>query len=303
MSDLTLNQAKQIIKAIFRETKPTWEKWMTPYRELDYTFLKRGYEQLGFDCDNFVNNFLSKYGIGEIEKIGKIIKNLGYIEDNYKYQRDFSGAIDAPFYSKLKQGKAGEEGILFYRAVRDFLNSETRKGASFWRLLWCMLVSCQFLNKNYRGSFRLFVINKLSEFYSKTFSDTTFKNLSILEWKKFLSTKPWQFLLGIGPNTFDYIFRDTPELTFAKGTFKLDTSNIKFLNITGIWDLRDKSLSGKRKVYKELLNRICEDIPISEVGKAIYAFSAKGGRNLCNPPKACSTCIVESICLKNFKSK
>lgn len=300
MENLTIDEAKRVIKIVHDETKPIWKKWIVRYEDLDYAFLGRGFEQGSFWCQNFVRDYLAKYGMEDIGKIGKVFQILNY-DENKKYDREFAGGINSDFYRKLKQGEAGKEGELFYKAVMDYCNSEGKKGFKFWKLLWGMLRSCYLLTHNYNGSFVEFVKQKLSNV--KGISNVEFKNLLIEGWKEFLNTSPWKDLPEIGREVFSYIFSDTPDFSFYGETFKLDAANKGFLKVTGMLDLVNGNLvngSLSDDQYEDLMKRIGGDINIRDINKSIYEFYAEGGSNLCKPRKSCNVCIISSICKKRF---
>jgi len=178
---------------------------------------------------NFVNQCINS--IFSIEKIGTILDKYDGIT---KYQREFAGSIEHPFYIDLKDGKYDKEGQMFYKSIKEF---KGKAGQSFYRLLWWMLICCNYLKTNYKSSFSYYIKKKYAEFVRiKEVSDEELKKISIDDWEELKKKKqPWNELYGIGPNVFDFIIGDVGDLKFLESSYKLDLSNKHFIKVTGIY--------------------------------------------------------------------
>lgn len=289
--------ARKIICNAVKTTEPTWSTWGVHWAELDEVFLSRAYDQLGFDDWIFVS-FLRDNDILSIEKIGKILNN-GRFER--KYDREISGSLKGPLYIFMKKGVYGEEGKNFFKAVETF---DGRKGAAFWKLLWQMLVCCNYLKNNYKGSFVFYLKKKYAEYKNlEKVCDEDFFSISQEEWDEFKEIKqPWTELYGVGLNVFDYIMGDVLELEFVKNSYKLDSANQRFLTITGIFECGPHELN-----HQEVINLLIKlDLPYSlrEINKGLYSFCSKLGCDkycFCRDPKKCAECKVKDICKQAFE--
>lgn len=274
-------------------TQPTWGAYEEHWHCIDKIFLIRAYEQGGFEAWKF-GKPLYMNSIFSIEKIGSIFDEYKGVK---KYRRDFAGSLEDPFYIDLKNGKYGEEGQKFYKSVKEFKGNS---GQSFYRLLWWMLVCCNFLKTYYKGSFSYFLKKKYAEFKDMDIiSDNNFKKISIEDWEEFKKKKnPWNELYGVGPNVFDFIIGDTGELKFLEDSYKLDLSNKHFIKVTGIY---------KDEITREkVINFIKElNLPytLREINTAIFLYCSEGNKKdcgFCRNPKKCQECAVNDICEKNF---
>lgn len=287
---------KEIICNAVKTTEPTWSTWGVHWNELDEVFLARAYDQLGFDDWIFVN-FLRDNDILSIKKIGSIL-DKGCFER--RYDREIAGGLEMPFYIFLKKGVFGKEGIGFYNSVRDF---DGGKGAAFWKLLWQMLVCCNYLKKNYKSSFVYYLKEKYVEHENlDKVTDDNFFHMTQEEWDSFKENKkPWNELYGVGLNVFDYIMGDVLELGFVKNSYKLDSANQRFLTITGIFECDPKDLD-----HGEVVDFLSElDLPYSlrEINKGLYAYCSKLGCDkycFCREPEKCDECKVNNICKQDF---
>lgn len=289
-------KVKEVICNAVKTTEPTWSTWGVHWKELDEVFLSRAYDQLGFDDWIFVN-FLRDNDILSIKKVGSILDN-GCFER--KYDREIAGGIEMPFYIFLKKGIFGKEGKSFYNSVRAF---DGRKGAAFWKLLWQMLVCCNYLKKNYNSSFSYYLKEKYAEYENiDKVTDADFLHITQQEWDSFKENKkPWNELYGVGLNVFDYIMGDVLELEFVKNSYKLDSANQRFLTITGIFECNPKDLN-----HEEVVNFLSGlNLPYSlrEINSGLYAYCSKLGCDkycFCRYPQKCHECKVHKICKQDF---
>lgn len=289
-------KVKEIICNAVKTTEPTWSTWGVHWKELDEVFLSRAYDQLGFDDWIFVN-FLRDNDILSIKKVGSILDN-GCFER--KYDREIAGGLEMPFYIFLKKGIFGKEGKGFYNSVKAF---DGRKGAAFWKLLWQMLVCCNYLKKNYNSSFSYYLKEKYAEYENiDKVTDADFLHITQKEWDSFKENKkPWNELYGVGLNVFDYIMGDVLELEFVKNSYKLDSANQRFLTITGIFECNSKDLN-----HEEVVNFLSGlNLPYSlrEINSGLYAYCSKLGCDkycFCRYPQKCHECKVHKICKQDF---
>lgn len=226
---------------------------------------------------------------------------MGKILDKYdgqrKYRSDFSRSFTSPFYNDLKKGFYGEEGKMFYKSVEDF---EGWKGQSFWRLLWWMLVCCNYLKNRYNGSFSCYLKRKFADFKGLSeISDKEFLNISHDEWEKFkMEARPWEELYGVSVNIFDFIMGDVVELGFVENSYKLDSSNEHFLKVTGV--LKDTSNREEVIDYLILLNL---PYTLREINKGLYSYCAESVKEygFCYGLDKCEICEINDICEKNLE--
>ncbi len=289
---MKIEDARKIVLHAVETTKPIWETFTVHWDEMDKIFLSRAYEQGGFENWKFIC-ILEKYKISSIDKVGKILDGYDGVK---KYRGDFARSFDGPFYKGLSRGDYGDDGVMFYKSVKEF---DGWKGQAFWQLLWWMLVCCNYLKNNYNGSYSYYLKMKFAEFRDlPDISDEEFFNISIEEWEEFKEiTKPWKELYGVSFNVFDFIMGDVEELEFVKNSYKLDAANERFLKVTG--------------VFKPPLNRDViiiylkeMDLPytLREINKGLYSYCADTVREygFCHKNEKCIDCGVNIICEKNF---
>jgi len=298
---MDIEGAKRIILYVVEKTKHRWDQYYEDWENIDEVFLRRGYEQGGFECWKFIG-LLKEQGICSINSIGKILDKLD-IQKNKKYNRDFAGSVSSPFYQGMKNEEYGIEGYKFYKCVENYLEKEeNKKGNSFWKLLWYMLVCCNYLKNNYNASFSYFLKKKYCE-YKKIpdITDSDFLNISPEDWEEFKKLKkPWKELYGIGENMFDFIVGDIKEAQFAINSFKLDSANKHFLKITGISKLIE-DLNEKNVI--NFLKKLNLPYTLREINKGIYTYCSKtesSNFGFCRNKTICKMCGISDICEKNF---
>jgi hypothetical protein len=291
---MDVENAKKIILNAVETTKSGWSTWGVHWSEINDVFLGRAYDQLGFDNWIFVtdlkNNNLS------IDKIGSILDQGNF---ERKYDREIAGSLTGPLYILMKKGVFGEEGVNFYKSVEEF---DGRKGAAFYKLLWQMLVSCNYLKTHYHADFQVYLKTKYAKYKNSTdVSEDEFLSMSEDEWDEFKNTRPWDELYGVGLNVFDYIMGDVEELKFVKDSYKLDSANQRFLTVTGIFDCRPKELSHEDVV--EYLTKLDLPYTLREINKGLYSYCSKLGCDkycFCRDPRRCDECKVDDICERDF---
>lgn len=291
-------QAKKIIWYVVQKTQPRWQQYDEDWDKIDEVFVRRGYEQGGFSCEAFAK-LLRRHGILSIGKLGLILD--GYSGEK-KYARQFAGAITSAFYQKMKQGVYGDEGKEFCQCVHEFKASKGRAGAWFWTQLWRMLVCCNHLKRHYRGSFSYFLKKKYAEFKGMVVvSDSAFLDVSPEDWQQFKrSAKPWKELYGIGENVFDYIVGDTRGAKFIRDSYKLDSANLHFLKITGLYRLAG---GFEREAVVDFLTRLNLPYSLREINKGMYTYCSETEAKrfgFCRDPKKCVQCGVNDVCAKEF---
>lgn len=289
---LNIENARKIVLHAVATTEPVWKSFSVHWHEMDKVFLSRAYEQGGFENWKFIG-ILEKYNISSIEKVGSILDEY---TGEKKYIGDFARSLDGPFYKDLSSGFYGEEGKLFYKSVLEF---EGWKGQAFWQLLWWMLICCNYLKNNYKGSFAYYLKCKFADFKDlNDISDDKFFNIPLEEWEEFKKkAKPWNELYGVSFNVFDFIMGDVVELKFVKNSYKLDAANERFLKVTGVFEAplnRDEII-----MYLQEM-----DIPytLREINKGLYSYCADTviEYGFCHKNEKCIDCGVNNICEKNF---
>lgn len=293
---MEIRNVKKIIINAIMTTQPTWRTWNVHWDDIDQVFLARAYDQMGFDDWMFVN-FLEDNNIFSIESIGRILKTVDF---ENKYDREIAGSLDATLYQDMKNGVCGAEGTMFYKSVSEF---DGRKGAIFWKLLWYMLVCCNYLKLNYKSSFAYYLKNKYAEYENiEEISDDDFLSMSQEQWDSFKKNKnPWNELLGVGLNVFDYIVGDLVELEFVKNSYKLDSANQRFLTVTGIFQCRPEELDHQEVV--DFLLKLNLPYNLREINKGLYAYCSELGCDkycFCRKPEKCLECNVNKICKQDF---
>ena len=226
---MNTEQVKKIIDHVVEKTKPRWKQYDEDWDKIDEVFIRRGYEQGGFETWKFAE-LLKNQDIFSIEKIGLILDEY---KGNTKYDRAFAGFLKDSFYKNMTNGVYGEEARKFYKCIEDF---KGKSGAWFWNKLWQMLLCCNYLKNEYRGSFSYFLKKKYADFKNiPTISNDDFLKISLDEWEEFKGAKqPWKELSGIGENVFDFIIGDIKEAEFVRISYKLDSANLHFFKVTGI---------------------------------------------------------------------
>lgn len=290
------DEAKKIIEYVVKKTQSRWREYQIHWKDIDEVFIQRGYEQGGFEAWKFAE-LLKEHGISTIEKIGQILNNY---KGDTRYNQSVAGSYYSPFYEDMKNGVYGIEGEKFYKCVKEFKGN---RGFKFWKLLWYLLVCCNYLKNNYQSSFSYFLKKKYAEFKNKQIvSDEEFLRISCDDWEEFTChTKPWKELSGIGENIFDFLVSDIVEANFAKDTYKLDSANIHFLKITGIYKLICKL---EQKEVKRFLKKLSLPFTLREINKGIYTYCSKTEETyfgFCRKMEKCNQCEVNNICEKNFE--
>jgi len=294
---MDLEKAKRIILYVVEKTKPRWDQYYEDWENIDEVFLRRGYEQRGFECWKFIE-LLKEQGICSINSIGQILDKLDEQKDR-KYDRTFAGSLSSPLYQKMKNGECGIEGYKFYKCVENY---KGKGGMSFWQLLWWMLVCCNYLKNNYNGSFSYFLKRKYCEYKKiSDITDSDFLNIPPGDWEQFKKDKkPWEELYGIGENVFDFIFGDIKQAKFVMNSFKLDSANMYFLETTGISKLIENL---NRENVVNFLKKLNLPYTIREINKGIYTYcSETESQNFgfCRDRRKCDECKIHDICEKNF---
>lgn len=298
---MNIQNAAKIIDHVVAYTKPRWDEWMNQsFYDLNENFIPGGYEQGGFNTTAFFR-VLKKNNIGSIAKVGSILEDY---EGPTKYIREEQGSLKSPFYENLENGHYGECGKKFYLSVYDFLNKKLgNPGGFFWSKLWQMLLGCRHLKENYNSSFQYYLKKKFCDFKNITnIEDKDFFETSEEEWNQFLKTYPWDELHGIGENVFDYLVRNIKEFTFNNYSFKVDSANIYFFQVTGISRLREV------KNKQDFLDLI-EKLPLQngftprEINTGVYTYCAqteKENFGFCRDPRKCKECGVVEVCERRF---
>jgi len=296
---MNVEQAKELILYVVKKTEPRWRQYLESYSDINEIFIRRGYEQGGFEFSKF-SPLLHKKGIFSIEKIGSILDRY---DGSRRYDRDFAGSLDSMFYSELRQREYREEGLLFVQCVSDFLESKCgRAGAFFWEKLWQMLICCNFLKKEFNASFSYYFKKKYSEFRNvSNVSDEDLFHIKIEEWEDFKRhKKPWRDLYGIGENIFDYIIGDIKEFDFAQDSYKFDSANRYFFEVTGLSNLLRNFTRNEVIKFLKSLNL---KYSLREINKGIYTYcSISESKNFgfCRNTTKCKKCEVNGICEKNL---
>lgn len=293
------NDAKTIINYVTGRTKPRWQNYIVSYNDLDDVFLSRAYEQQGLQFFKF-ESILKQNGIFSISQLGSILDT--YTGDiKYRHNPSIKKGLESGFYKDLLVGKYGNIGMLFYKSVEKFY---TDKGAGrfFWMYMWYLLNSTHYLKTYYKSSFKFYVNKKYAEYKGLREFDTNllYSIKSEVEWNAFKKkSKPWEGLMGVGENVFDFIFGDVHELDFAKDSFKWDSSNEYFIKVTGISKLINGEL-GKDNVIK-LYRSLGLNYHIREINKGIYTYCSETENSnfgYCRNPQKCGECEVVSHCEK-----
>lgn len=291
--------AREIILNAVRVTEKRWRTFDVHWNEIDEVFIRNGFEQGGFHFHKLFE-LLKQKNIGSINVLGSILDNF---KGNTKYNREFAGSLRSNFYKELYNKKFGDNGFLFYECVLKYQKNNLGKpGYKMFSLLWYLLRCCNYLKANYDASFSKYIKIKYCAFAKlKNISDEQFLKISQEDWKDFLEkAKPWKELIGIGENTFDFIYGDIVEANFASGSFDFDSAIQKFFRVTGISKLItpfDKENS------VNFLKKINLPYKIREINKGIYTYCSdteKDEFGFCRYIKDCYKCNVFKICEKKL---
>lgn len=295
------NDVKAILSHVVEFTRPRWKQFSHNVSDLDELFIRHGYEQQGFETLKFFP-LLKDRNIGAISEMGLILNNPTRVT---KYERNFAGGLDAPFYQNLFKGSYGFNGKAFFDACNEFLTQKRgNPGRSFFQLLWWMLNSTNYLYREHQGSFNNYINTCLLTYLNEpTLERPLLSITSAEEWESFKQKiKPWKnrYLMGIGENTFDFIFGDIDELPFVAQSFKLDSSNIHFLQVTGIVD-RIGELTRDRVIA--FLKDLSLPYSLREINKGMYFYCSETERELygyCRNKPMCASCGISGLCEKNL---
>lgn len=293
------SKARTIIQNAVETTKPRWSQYDESWNNIDAIFIYRGYEQMGFHLFK-LRPVLEELNIFSIDKLGNILDRY---PQKRNYDRQFAGSLESEFYTDLENGVCGEEGRLFVKAIRRFLNKKDDKpgkGMAFWKLLYQMLQGCAYLKLNYSSSFGKYVLSKYAAFKNDQYiSENDFLNITVSDWELFLSkAKPWSELMGIGTNVFDFLFGDIVEAHFVENSYKFDSSNEHFLSVTGISKLIEPF---NRDTSSSFLKGLQLPFNLREINKGIYTYCSKTEDDkfgYCRNPLKCRDCKVYEICDK-----
>ena len=291
--------ARQIVQNAVETTRPRWRQYAQSWKDIDTVFIKHGYEQQGFRFFRMAP-ILQEKGLLSIEALGGILSES---RATAPYNPMFAKGLDAQFYSELRQGSFGPNGILFEYATRTFKEREPANcGRFYWKLLWYMLQACAYLRQQHESSFAHYIINQYADFARHpNLSEAEFLGITDDDWLTFLHTvRPWKNLKGIGPNVFDFIFGDIVEAQFARDSYKFDSANEHFLTVTGIASLisplqRDTAIQFMRSL----------ELPYSlrEINKGIYTYcSLTEAENYgyCRRTSKCKQCAALDICERHL---
>jgi hypothetical protein len=299
---VNIKKAEAIIDYVVLTTKPLWERWINlSYADLDEIFLQSAYEQGGFAATAFYM-LMGEEGIASIEDVGLILKDY---KGEKKYSRVEKGSLENAFYKDLKTGLYDQNGKAFYKCVHRFLGEKWgNPGSKFWSNLWHMLICCRHLKQHYNSSFKYYLRKRYSDYRGiSLLSDDDFCNISNNEWEAFKKDVfPWDELYGIGENVFDYLVRNIKEFKFSADSFKLDSANMRFFNVTGISHLFD--YENRESILKFLKGlKLQNNYTLREINTGIYSYCSDTERKnfgFCQKPERCIDCGVNSICEKNI---
>ena len=299
----TMNEAtaKRIVHHAVAITEPRWRTYAVSWSRIDSVFLERGYEQQGFRCARLVQA-LEKHGVASIGALGSILDERA---SRARYDNKYAKGTDAPFYAQLRDGRFGENGRLFDEAVRAFLERDPGSGGRFfWMYLWSMLRACHYLREKHGSSFATYLLSEYRRFAGKAdLAPTNFLAITGPEWREFLvRVKPWKPLPGIGVNVFDFIMGDVIEARFNDDSYKFDSANQYFLEVTGISAL---IAPFERERVIEFLRSLRLPYTLREVNKGIYTYcSDTEAENFgfCRSLRRCQECAVADLCEKRLGS-
>jgi hypothetical protein len=292
-------QSQEILTYVVQTTEPRWRMYQEHWSNLDEVFMRRGFEQGGFQFWKFFE-LLKHDGIGTISIIGSLLPES---LSTAKYEREIAGGLQSLYYLDLQKGNYGENGIKFYQCARDYL--EKRKGSPgqfYWLTLWGFLRSCPYLTQYWNGSFTSFLKAQYAKFCGKPSpSDEEFFNIDSEKWEQFKAkTKPWKPLNRIGMNVFDFILGDVAELKFVQNAFKLDSANEYFFGVTG---LKQLICPFTRENIIEFLHSLNLPYTVRQINTGIYTYcSETEAQNFgfCRHREKCQRCRVNHLCLQNI---
>lgn len=292
---MDVNNAAKIILNAVKVTEVRWKQSREDWQHIDDSFLRRAYEQGGFEFYKFYP-LMKDNGIANIGEIGSILDTY---QGPSKYRREFAGSYTSPFYEGLKAGEFGNVGEIFLTCVLEF---KGRKGMLFWNKLWQLLVCCHDLKIHYDASFKKFILRKYSSFrHMPNLSEEDLLNTPPELWDNFKKrVRPWDDLYGVGENIFDYILGDCKDAEFARDSYKLDSANMHFLKVTGIGRLVGDITHDRAVQFIKSLNL---PYTVREINTGIYHYCAEGeSQNFgyCRNEKKCQECKVNAICERNF---
>jgi len=294
-------KAAKLISHAVEATRTRWRQYDKHWQDIDRVFILHGYEQQGFEIFKFLP-LLEKRGCGSIDALGSILRE----EDGSKYKRAYAGRLANPFYGALERGEREECGRALYDAIIEFQRlGAGSAGRCFWKLIWQLLVSCRYLRSRHSASFRHYILDTFSKYVGQeSIADDRFLSTPAEDWRSFLDkTKPWEKLLGIGENTFDFIFGDIVKARFAPDAYKLDDANRRFLRVTGIIDLIGAL---NRKDVIRFMRGLETSYSLREMNKGIYTYcSVTEGDTFgfCRSSADCTRCGANAICDKRIGEK
>ena len=91
-------QSKEIISYVVEKTEPRWEEYGETWDDIDEIFIRRGYEQGGFEFFKFYP-LLEEGRIFSIDKLGSILDKFN---GSKSYKRNYAGGFDKEFYLDIK---------------------------------------------------------------------------------------------------------------------------------------------------------------------------------------------------------
>jgi len=303
VKDENESKARTIITYVVQKTNDTVNQWNEKYSELDRVFIRRGYEQGGFEFFKFAP-LLEAKGIFSIERLGSILDR--YVGEK-KYNRQKHGALVSTFFLALQSGQYGPNGVKFYECVKQFLETRLgRPGGFFWVKLWQMLICLNYLKVHYHSSFVFYLKKKYADFKQTAYvSDSDLLGITSEEWSRFKETqKPWDELYGIGENVFDFIVGDVAEFEFARNSYKLDAANTYFFKVTGLEKLIEPTFT--RDTVVAFLSKLNVPFTLRRINAAIYAYCSiteAKTYGFCHDIRKCDQCGVNDICERNIAPK
>lgn len=296
---------KQFIDHIVKITEPIFSKWTTQSLDkLDDLFLQRIIEQ-GVPYSDRLPKFwqvMAEYGFKSIGDFGEVLEKYGEIR--HKYDRQKFGGFDATFYQELKQGKAGEKGKMFYKAILECKEKDCQiNGRNQWMIYLYLLSQCAYLKVGYSGSFKEFLIAKTG-----VKDVDALKQLDYEQWNKFLELKPWSEFQGQSQDMLSYLLSDLDLHPDTKEIFvKINSTNRKFIYRTEAFKII-KSYTKKpprpdaipRKICVEVLRHLKGDYTLRTINVALYSYCSEASHTLgfCGDKEKCRECFYDKKCPK-----